>query len=474
MNRIQNFASNRIVAIVGRPNVGKSALFNRIVGRRIAIVHEERGVTRDRLMSQASWGGERFVLVDTGGIGSMDGAAPADEIEAGVERQVEAAIQEAAAVIFVVDGAAGLVPLDEEAAGRLRRAGRRVVVAVNKCDAPAQDERSDEFRKFGFPVFPVSALHNRGIETLMKEILRNLPPWMGGESERPLTVAVVGRPNAGKSSFINRLLGSERVIVSPVPGTTRDSIETLLVLGEGNGARRYALIDTAGARSHVRNASAVEVFGRMRMEASVRRSNVAVLMLDAVQGPGDADKKLGSLIMEHDKGCVVAVNKWDLSDGIDEEEYREAVFRTMPFLSFCPVVFISALTGLNMDRVIDAIDHTAAQTRASLPTGLLNRVLSEAQETVHAPSEGGRRLKIYYAVQTGVEPVRVRCYVNDPCLLTANYRSYLVRKIRERFELTGAPVVLDAKPRTRGMAGNAGMPEGTRRAVRTGSRKKNT
>ncbi len=437
------------MAIVGRPNVGKSALFNRIVGRRVAIVHEERGVTRDRLMSQAAWGGELFVLVDTGGIGSMDNAAPSDEIEAGVERQVDLAIQEAAVIIFVVDGQAGLVPLDEEVARRLRRTGRRVLVAVNKCDAAAQDERSGDFEELGFPLFPVSALHGRGLEPLMAEALRCLPSETCGEASNSLRVAIVGRPNVGKSSLVNRLLGTERVIVSSVPGTTRDSVEASLIIGDGSEARRYLLIDTAGAKGRGRKVSAVEVFGRMRMEASIRTSNVALLMIDAVQGPGEVDKKLASLIIEQNKGCVVAVNKWDLAKGADEDEYRDAVWRVMPFLSFCPLVFVSAMTGLNIERIVEALDQVAAQTRATLPTGLLNRVLGDAQQSVHAPADHARRLKIFYAVQTGIEPVRLRLYVNDVDLLTSNYKGYLVRKLRERFGLEGAPVVVEVKPRSR-------------------------
>ena len=338
--------AQRVVAIVGRPNVGKSALFNRLAGRRIAIVHEEPGVTRDRLECIAEWDGRRFELVDTGGLGRMDDAATRGVIEEGTQRQVELAIREAGVAILVTDLTAGVLPLDRDVARRLHESGRFTIIAANKADHPGRDLQAAEFEALGFPVFPVSALHNRGLGDLMESVLAALPPGESAEGELPLKVAVVGRPNVGKSSYINKLLGSDRVIVSDVPGTTRDSIDVPFSFGTGEAARRYVLIDTAGARRLGRAHPAVERFSLFRAQKSIERADVVVLMLDAVEGPAEQDKKIAAQIMEHRKGCLLLVNKWDLAGKMKPEEYEPALRREMPFLEFAPVLFAAGVPML--------------------------------------------------------------------------------------------------------------------------------
>lgn len=439
---------HRLVAIVGRPNVGKSALFNRIAGARIAIVHAESGVTRDRLLREVEWGRRRFELVDTGGMCTMDGSAPKDVIAAAMNVQVETALADAAAAILVVDVEAGIVPMDEEVARILHRLPCATVVAANKADTAARDGAAAEFEHFGFPVFPISALHNRGVDALMRRVIPTLPDVENRSIKDPIKVAVVGRPNVGKSSYINRLLNTERVIVSDVAGTTRDSIDVPFMLGEGAEARHYLLIDTAGLRRRSKVDTAVETFGQMRAAESVGRADIVVLVIDATAGPTAQDKKIAAMVMERRKGCVMLVNKWDLMPG-KIKEYTEAVGRAISFMGHCPLVFASSKSGYNVRRSIAAIDHVAAQVSASLPTGILNRTLLDAGERVQPPSVGGKRLRIFYVTQVGQRPLRFRFFVNNPRLLKPAYREFLVRTLRERFGLEGAPLVLEFVPRAR-------------------------
>ena len=300
----------RMVAIVGRPNVGKSALFNRLVRRRLAIVHSEEGVTRDRLLARAEWLGQRFQVVDTGGLALMDRAKSTDEILQATADQVQAAIEDSAAVILVVDLKAGLQALDKEVAKLLRKADRPVIVAANKADLAEWDEKTGEFAQLGFRVFPVSASHNRGIEALMEAVLAHLPPESGAAEPPRLKVAVVGRPNVGKSSYINRLTGKQRVIVSNVPGTTRDTIDVPFTLKAADGAERhYMLVDTAGMRRQGRVHESVEKFSLFRAEECIAEADIVVLMMDAEAGPTAQEMKVAALIREYHKACVVLVNK---------------------------------------------------------------------------------------------------------------------------------------------------------------------
>ncbi|MGI5868412.1 MAG: ribosome biogenesis GTPase Der [Kiritimatiellia bacterium] len=443
-------AKGRVVAIVGRPNVGKSAVFNRIARQRIAIVHAEAGVTRDRLMREVYWGDQRFTLIDTGGIMNIDNERIHDRIDAGIRVQAEAALVDAAVVVFVVDVQAGLSPMDQEVAAILRRAGADVLLAANKADAPEFDDAAADFAGLGFPVFPISALHGRGFDRLLEDVLHRLPPQVEEYGAGPddlkndLCVAIVGRPNAGKSSFVNKLLRAERVLVSDVPGTTRDSIDVPFSV-EG---RRYTLIDTAGARRETRIDTAVERYSRMRMEESIARADIVVLMLDATRGVGLLDKQLASLVVEHGKGCVIAVNKWDLAEE-GEKEFSEKLAYDIKFMAYCPVVYMSAATGYNVDKVLAAIEHVAAQSRATLPTGILNRVLEKAYQSIGVPNKAGRPLRMYYATQVGVNPIIVRIFINDPRRLPGNYSQFIVNTLRREFGLEGVVVRLQFRKRTR-------------------------
>ncbi len=445
--------SKRVVAIVGRPNVGKSALFNRLVGRRVSIVHEEVGVTRDRVACEANWNGERFELIDTGGLGHFGKQVSADQIVAGTEAQAEVAIADASFIIFVVDLTAGMVPLDEEVARILHRSGRTVIIAANKADNPERDADAYDFDALGFPVFPVSAIQNRGISDLMEALAPLLPHEENPTEKRPLRVAVVGRPNAGKSSYINRLLKNERVIVSDIPGTTRDSIEIPFTIGKGETARHYQLIDTAGVQKDTRSKSAVDWFSNLRTDKSIERSDVVVMVLDAETGPTTRDKKVAAKIIDAQKGCLLLLNKWDLAQDADEEitqtKYLPALREALPFLGFAPVLFVSAKSGYNIKRSIEAIDYVAAQTRTEITTGVLNRVIQHACEKYPPPIAKGKRLKVYYATQTGTQPIYIKLFVNHPDNARSNWLSYLKNQLREAFGLEGAPmfIKLVARPR---------------------------
>ena len=445
--------TNRIVAIVGRPNVGKSALFNRIVGRRISIVHEEVGVTRDRVSAEAEHNGYRFELIDTGGLGHFDKQVADDIITANTEAQAEIAIEDAGLILFVVDITAGLVPLDEEVARLLHRSGRPVILVANKADNPHREDQIIDFDGLGFTTFPVSAIQNRGIEPLLESINQQLPEIKNQSAETPLRVTIVGRPNAGKSSYINRLLRSDRVIVSDIPGTTRDSIEIPFTIGSGPSARHYQLIDTAGVQKDTRSRGAVDWFSNLRTEKSIERADVVVLMIDAEVGPTSRDKKIAAKIIEAERGCLLFVNKWDLSENVDQEitqtRYLPALREALPFLNFAPVLFVSAKNGYNMKRTIEAIDYVAAQTRTEITTGVLNRVIQKAVENLPPPMIKGRRLKIYYATQSGSNPIYFRIFVNNPDLTRSNWIAYLKNRLRDAFGLEGAPIFLKLVPRTR-------------------------
>ena len=464
----QQIAKSRVVAIVGRPNVGKSAVFNRIVGKRIAIVHDESGVTRDRLMREVDWDGQRFNLIDTGGVMVLTGQTEKDPIVAGVRAQVDVALGDAAVAILVVDVQQGLHPLDEEVARIIRKAGVPCVVAVNKCDEPQHEAGVEEFARLGFASFPVAAQHNRGMAELMEAVLPHLPEAKNETVAKPLRVAIVGRPNAGKSSYINRLLRADRVIVSALAGTTRDSIDVPFTIGSGAQARHYILVDTAGMRHKHSIDNAVERFSLFRAEESVKDADVVVLVLDPELGPTLQDKHIAAFIQENKKGCVILMNKWDLAmeKGMTQTQSEPVLRKVMPFISYCPIIFISAMTGLNVRKSIEVIDAVAAQTRLTLPTGMLNRTLIEATRRVVAPSKNGHRLRVYYAVQIGVAPVSIRMFVNDPKLATKQYTDFMTRSLRERFGLEGAPVEILYRARSRPEPGNRSQPKGEKTARR--------
>lgn len=438
--------SKRIIAIVGRPNVGKSAMFNRIVGKRVSIVHEQAGVTRDRIVREASWNEQSFDLIDTGGLGFIDHEGTGDEIEHNLREQALAAIEDAAVILFAVDITAGVTPLDREVARILHASSRPVLIAANKADTEAFDRQADDFLGLGFPVFPVAALHNRGFDTLLDEAIQHLPEEPQREQMPALKIAVVGKPNAGKSSFINRLIQSNRLIVSEIPGTTRDSVEIPFVLGSGPSPRHYVLIDTAGLRQIRREHSAVELFSIMRSKGAIEAADVVLLLIDAEVGPTEQDKKIAALINENRKGCVIAINKWDLAEGkVEEQEYLVALRRALKFMDFAPIVFMSAVSGLNVKKCLRTIDQVAANIDLTITTGMLNRVLQKATLRIAAPSMGSRRFKMYYATQIGTRPIRINIFANEPRLLAPSYRLYLLNQIRAAYGLEGAPVVLAFK-----------------------------
>jgi GTP-binding protein len=441
----------RTVAIVGRPNIGKSALFNRIVGRRVSIVHEERGVTRDRVVCEAEWNEQYFDLIDTGGLGTMDSGSAHDVIVDSTNKQVAVAIEDAAAILFVVDITTGVVPMDEEVARLLHRADRPVFLVANKADTSARDEQIVEFEKLGFPVFSVSALHNRGINAVLEAALAKLPAALPREKRTPLRVAVVGRPNSGKSSYINRLLNNERVIVSEIPGTTRDSIEIPFAIGSGPHARHYVLIDTAGINRRNRLSGAIEHYSNLRAEESIDGADVVILLMDATEGPKLQDKKLAAKIIEAQKGCILAVNKWDIAEEADvtQTKYEPALRKELQFLDFAPLLFLSAKSGYNIRKSVELIDYISDQVQIKLSTGVLNRILQDAVQKNPPPSVNGRPLKIYYATQAGIKPVRVKLFVNNTLRATSGYKRYLDHKIRDAFGLEGAPLDLKFVPRPR-------------------------
>lgn len=470
-----------LIAIVGRPNVGKSALFNRIAGKRIAIVHDEPGVTRDRVTAEAEWGGRRFTLVDTGGIG-LGRREKTDSIiaQAAVE-QVQLAIEAAAVIILVVNVREGIVPLDSEVAQRLQRSGKEVLVAVNKADNATDEAGADEFTALGFPrIFPVSAIHHRGIEELMNTAVGLLPPEpveteqeTSGEAA-VLKLAVVGRPNVGKSSLINALTRSQRVIVTPIPGTTRDSVDVPFEVETEGVRQKYILIDTAGVRQERRIDDSVEFFSVKRTEDSIARCDIAVFVMDAEAGLTSQDKKVAGKIVDERRACIVVVNKWDLlASGVEAgrrelrqdkdkprregqakplanlSEFAAWVQEHLYFLDYAPVIFTSAKSGFHLDRLLESIRYVAAQLQQKVPTSILNRTLRDAIERRQPVSSAGHRLKFYYATQVRQSPPTFLLFVNREDLFSDQYKKYLSGEMRRAFGYEGCPLVLVGRERER-------------------------
>lgn len=443
----------RVVAIVGRPNVGKSALFNRIARQRIAIVFDQPGVTRDRVAREVEANGQRFMLVDTGGLAFDRTPGSDDPLAAETRQQAALAVTDAAVCLVVVDARAGVTPLDEEVLKRVRESGVPCAIVANKCDAETDDARADEFVRFGMPVLPCSAEHGRGIAEIVAFATAKLPPPdADAAAARPLRVAVVGRPNAGKSSYINRLLNAERVIVSDIPGTTRDCVDVPFTIGSGPTARRYVLVDTAGMKKHTQmSKTSVDNFSLFRSEKAIEEADVVLLVMESELGPTKQDMRIAGKILDAHRACVILMNKWDLAHEKDmkEAEATKILRHMMPFLSFAPVVFCSAKSGYNVRRTVDAIDAVASSVQARLPTGVLNRTIETATKKTLAPMVRGKRLKVYYGLQVGNDPLTIRLFVNDPKLVTDAYRSYMEKAIRARFGLEGAPIRMFLKARSR-------------------------
>ena len=440
------------ISIVGRPNVGKSALFNRIAKARIAIVFDQPGVTRDRVAREVEAAGRRFLLVDTGGLAFDRTPGSEDPLAAETCQQAAVAVADSDACLIVVDVRAGVTPLDEEVIRRVRASGVPCGIVANKCDRAEDDALADEFARFGLPVFPVSAEHGRGVEEAVQFATDHLPPAEPADAVRPLRVAIVGRPNAGKSSYINRLLNAERVIVSDIPGTTRDCVDVPFTIGTGPTARRYVLVDTAGMKKHTQmSKTSVDNFSLFRGEKAIAEADVVLLVLESELGPTRQDMRIAGKILDAHRACAILMNKWDLAleKGMREADAAKAVRAMMPFLSFAPIVFCSAKTGYNVRRTVDAIDAVASSVQAKLPTGVLNRTIETATKKTLAPMRGGKRLKVYYGLQVGNDPLTIRLFVNDPKLMTDAYRAYIEKALRARFGLEGAPIRLFLKARSR-------------------------
>jgi GTP-binding protein len=480
-----------LIAIVGRPNTGKSALFNRIVGRRIAIVHDQPGVTRDRVSAEAEWRGRPFTLVDTGGIGLLRREKAADVITQAALDQAQIAIDAANVILLVVNVQEGLVPLDLEVASRLRVCGKPVLVAVNKVDHPKAEAGVAQFAELGFDkLFPVTAIHGEGVPALIESAVKLLPvpsseleqpgtrnaePGTATANPEPLRLAIVGRPNVGKSSIINALTNSERVIVSPIPGTTRDSVDVPFEI-ETDGVRQpCVLIDTAGVRKYRRIDDSVEFFSVERTKDSIARCDIVVLVLDADASITEQDKKIGDLITEHHKACVIVVNKWDLvAEAIRKArveeiarrerketrhtpnemttlaEFGEWVQQNLFFLDYAPVIFTSAKSGFQLDRLLEAVRYVAAQLQQKLPTSIVNRALHDAVERRQPVSSQGHRLKFFYATQVRQSPPTFVLFVNRSDLFSEPYKKYLAKAMRTAFGYEGCPILLipRARPKT--------------------------
>jgi len=441
-----------VVSLVGRPNTGKSALFNRLAKKRVAIVFDQPGVTRDRVTREIDLGDRRVMLVDTGGI-AFDKRVTRDPLDEETRSQASLAVEDSDVCVIVVDAREGVTPLDAEVIKRVRESGVPCVIAANKCDRPEDDVHAAEFERFGLQVLPTSAEHGRGVETLVKEVVAKLKPSDPEEAKgRPLRVAIVGRPNAGKSSYVNRLLKAPRVIVSEIPGTTRDAVEVPFSIGTGPDARHYMLVDTAGMKPHTKmSKTSVDNFSLFRSEEAIKEADVVVLVLDPKLGPTMQDKRIAGKILDANRACVILMNKWDLAqeDGITETKATEALRQMMPFLNFAPVVYCSNKSGYNIRRTVEAIDRAAASAGERIPTGMLNNVLDKAAKKTLSPMIRGKRLKIYYGLQVSTNPQTIRLFVNDPKLVTPAYLSYLEKNIRARFGLEGAPLRIFLKARNR-------------------------
>lgn len=441
-----------VVSLVGRPNTGKSALFNRIAKKRVAIVFDQPGVTRDRVTREVEIGERKVMLVDTGGI-AFDRRVTLDPLDEETRNQAALAVEDSAVCVIVVDVREGLTPLDGEVIDRVRASGVPAIIAANKCDLADDDWKAAEFERFGFEVRPISAEHGRGVDDLLKSIIGKLPTAVESETaKKPLRVAIVGRPNVGKSSYVNRLLNAPRVIVSEIAGTTRDAIEVPFTIGSGVEARHYLLVDTAGMKPHTKmSKTSVDNFSLFRSEAAIEEADVVLLLLDASMGPTLQDKRIAGKILEANKACVVLLQKWDIAQaqGITETKALPAIRAMMPFLAFAPVVFCSNKSGYNIRRTVEAIDRAAASASERLPTGIMNRAIVGATKKTLSPMIKGKRLKIYYGVQVSTNPQTIRLFVNDPKLVTKAYLAFIEKNLRERFGLEGAPLRIFLKARSR-------------------------
>ena len=434
-----------LIAIVGRPNVGKSMLFNKLVGQRLSIVEDTPGVTRDRLYAEAEWRNRKFDLVDTGGIEpSAD-----SQILAFMRQQAEIAIQHATVILFVCDIKTGLTASDQEVANMLLRSQKPVVLAVNKMDQVGiTNPDIYEFYNLGLgdPI-AVSAVHGHGTGDLLDACMEYFPPEDEEEEEDDvIKVAIIGKPNVGKSSLVNRILGEQRVIVSDMAGTTRDAVDSYFENQKGN----YLFIDTAGMRKKSKVDDRIEKFSVLRATMAIERADVCLILVDANEGVTEQDTKVAGLAHEAGKACIIVVNKWDAIEKDDKtmDHMRQDIRRDLSYMTYAPIVFISALTGQRVDRLFDLINYVNDQASLRITTGMLNTVLADATARVQPPTDKGRRLKIYYMTQIGIKPPHFVCFCNDAKLFHFSYQRYLENQIRSTFGLEGTPVRLTIRQKS--------------------------
>ena len=426
-----------VVAIVGRPNVGKSTLFNKIAGKRIAIVEDTPGVTRDRLYTDAEWNGITFTMIDTGGIEPVS----TDHILTEMRNQAQIAIDTADVIVLVVDVREGMTATDKDVANMLIRSGKEIIVACNKCDAPGEPplQLYDFYNlALGEPI-PVSGVHGSGVGDLLDEICNHFPENIEEEEEEDIIkIAVVGKPNAGKSSLINRILGENRVIVSPIAGTTRDSIDTYY---EKDG-EKFLIIDTAGMRKRGKVEENIERFSVIRSLSAVDRADVVLIMIDATEGVTEQDTKIAGYAHEQGKACIICVNKWDLieKDTKTMNNFRLEVQEGLSYMLYAPIIFISAKTGQRVDKIFEMSKYVANQSAMRVSTGMLNDVLNDATSRVQPPSDKGKRLKIFYITQASVKPPTFVIFVNDKKLAHFSYIRYLENQLRNTFGFEGTPI----------------------------------
>lgn len=429
------------LAIVGRPNVGKSALFNRICNKRIAIVDEAEGITRDRIYADGDFFGMPFQVIDTGGIDYHS----SEDFISEIKQQAEIAIEEADSLVMVVDSKIGITTLDEALAKVLLKTKKPLCLAVNKVDNP-QEEFFHQFQQLGIPrVVAVSAVQGWHIAELLETAFQDFDrkSMIGEKEDDSIKIAIVGRPNVGKSSLLNYLLNEERCIVSPIPGTTRDSIDVEFVLGE----KKYTLIDTAGIRRKKSESEVVDKFAAMRTERAIERADICLFVLDAQQGITTQEKRIASQIEEAGKGCVLLFNKWDLVKGFRMEHCLQGVEEDVPFLSYCPKVFISAKTGRNVDKIFDEVERVYTSSLTRIGTHQLNKFVAGAIQRNHPPMIQGKRLRIYYMAQVETKPPTFVFFVNYPNLMAESFRKYLYNQFRETYSFAGMPIIFRLKGR---------------------------
>ena len=430
--------SKPIIAIVGRPNVGKSTLFNKLIGERRSIVEDTPGVTRDRIYGECEWNGRRMTVIDTGGIEPKTD----DNSLKSMRLQAEIAIESADVIVFMTDVKAGLVADDRDIAVMLKKSGKPVVLCVNKCDRVGHPPYEYyEFFELGYDEDPIilSSLHGTGTGDLLDAVINNSPDAEEEEDESDrIKIAVIGKPNAGKSSLINRILGSDRMIVSPVAGTTRDAVDTDI----DNDHGKYTLIDTAGIRRSAKVNDKIEKYSVLRAHMAVERADVCFLVIDATEGITEQDEKIAGIAHETGKPCIIAVNKWDAieKDGTTYEEYRKDIYNSLSYMTYAPMITISAKTGQRVDGLFELVNKAYEHSCLRIGTGALNDVLREAMERVQPPSDKGKRLKIYYMTQVSVCPPTFVIFCNDIELFHFSYRRYIENTLRSVFDFSGTPI----------------------------------